>query len=253
MASSTGHPAPVSRDTYWKRRAFVLAGVMLLLALITYMCRPSGEEGESSSSQAGMEEPEASPSVPAEEPSEPETEEPEDDPSEEDEDEDDEADEDEESDEDSEDGDSDEGSADVPAPERPEDTCRPDDVVVTFELADSDREVYDGGSNPEFKVTVVNIAEQTCTVDVGPEAMELRLHSGDDRVYSTADCVEGEATEERQLSQGRPHEYTLTWERDRSFTDCRDSSAKAQAGWYTANLHGDHVGSVDQIVLQLQN
>lgn len=225
---------------------------MLVFALVALAFRNTGDEADpSGSSQAGVESPEASPSVPADEPSDPETGEDDEEPSaspspspSDDE------------------GDGDDegagggsgggGSAEVPAPERPEDPCRPQDVFVTFEFAESDREVYGGGTNPEFRVSVVNVGEQTCTVDVGPEALELRIDSGDDRVYSSADCVEGNAQEERQLKQGSPHNYTVTWNLERSFTDCRDSSAKAQPGWYKANLRGDHAGSVDQLVFQLK-
>ncbi len=224
---------------------------MLVFTLIALAFRNTGDDADPASSQAGVEEPEASPSVPADEPSDPETDEedeepsasPSPSPSEEDGDED--------GEEGSESG-SGEGSAEAPAPERPEDPCRPQDIVVTFDFAERDREVYGGGASPEFKVTVVNVADQTCTVDVGPEAFELRLESGDDRVYSSADCVEGNAQEERQLKRGTPHEYTVTWDLERSFTDCRESSAKAQPGWYKANLRGDHVGSVDQLVFQLK-
>ncbi len=242
----------MSKDIYWRRRAFVLIGVLLVFALIAYACNPSENEGESSSNQAGIEDPSASPSVPAQEPERDETAEPEEDaspsPSE-----DPSEGEDAEADEDSEEaGASGEGSAEAAAPERPEDPCRPQDVVISMKFAEEDREQYSGGANPGFRVTVVNVGEQTCTVDVGPEAIELLIHSGDDRVYSTADCVEGEGREERRLDQGRPHEYTLTWARERSFTDCRSSSAKAQPGWYKANLKGDLVSGVDQLVFQLK-
>ena len=231
----------------------MLAGVMLVFALVALVFRNTGDEAEpSGSSEASVDTPEASPSVPADEPSDPETGEDDEEPSpspspspSED---------DEEGNGDEEDGEggSGGGSAEVPEPERPEDPCRPQDVVVTFDFAESDREVYGGGASPEFRVTVVNTADQTCTVDVGPEAFELRIESGSDRVYSTADCVEGNAQEERQLKRGTPHDFTITWDLERSFTDCRDSSARAQPGWYKANLHGDHVGSVDQLVFQLK-
>lgn len=229
-----------------------MIGVLLVLALIAYACRPSDGASETSSNQAAIEDPSASPSVPEEEPSEDPSEEPEEEPSAsaspseepsegagKDDDE-----------EKAEDEDSEE-SGEAAAPKSPEDACRPQDVVVTFDFAEKDRDTYGGGAGPGFKVTVVNVAEQTCTVDVGPEAVELIIHSGSDRIFSTADCAEGKR-EKQQLTQGRPYEYTLDWERNRSFTDCRDSSAKAQPGWYRANLKGDHVGDVDELVFQLQ-
>ncbi|GAB2483701.1 hypothetical protein GCM10026982_04740 [Nocardiopsis aegyptia] len=235
----------------------MLVGMMLVFAVIAFACRPSsGDDGDPSRSEAGAEPSEAaSPSVPPEEPSASESEAPE-------EDEDAGADEDAEG---SGDGEGDEeeggsgsgggsggGSGEVAAPERPEDPCRPQDVVVTFDFASSDKETYGAGEEPGFRITVVNTAEQTCTVDVGPEALELRIHSGDDRIFSTADCVEGSSAEQRQLSRGVPHEYTITWERVRSFTDCRDDSRAAAVGWYRANLHGDYAGDPDQLAFQLK-
>jgi hypothetical protein len=256
MASSTGHP--VSPETYWKRRALVLAGVMLVLTLIVFACRPNGgEEGEPTRSDASVGDG-ASPSVtPEESPASPE---PSDEPSEGDaspsdapsaSDEPSDA-------EESEGGGGEGGSGGgggggVAAPEKPEDPCRPQDVVVSFGFSDADKEVYGAGQKPAFKITVVNTAEQTCTVDVGREAMELRIHSGDDRIFSTADCAEGETREERQLSRGVPHEYTITWDRVRSFTDCREGLPEAKPGTYRANLHGDYAGSTGQKVFHLRN
>ena len=231
----------------------MLAGALLLLALIAYACRPSGEEsGEPTRSDAGIE---ASPSVSPTEPSADASEEPEADPSEG-------ARESADPSEGAEDsggsaagdGDSAEGGegGEVPAPERPEDACRPQDIVVTFEYAEEDQEVYGAGANPGFKITVVNTAEQTCTVDVGGEAMEIRIHSGDDRIFSTADCAENNSAEKRQISRGVPHEYTFTWERMRSFEDCRGTESSAQPGWYRANLHGDYAGDQSELPFQLK-
>lgn len=253
MASSTGQPGAVSRETYWKRRAFVLAGALLVLALIAYACRPSGDgSGEPTRSDAGIE---ASPSVSPAEPSADASEEPGDDPSEG-------ARESADPSGDAEDSDGaaagDGGSAgggadgEVPAPERPEDLCRPQDVVVTFEYAEEGQEVYGAGASPGFRITVVNTAEQTCTVDVGGEAMEIRIHSGDDRIFSTADCAENESAEKHQISRGVPHEYTFIWERLRSFEDCRGTDASAQPGWYRANLHGDYAGDQPELPFQLK-
>ncbi|MFI6578804.1 hypothetical protein ACIBFB_23705 [Nocardiopsis sp. NPDC050513] len=255
MASSTGHPGAVSRETYWKRRALVLAGALLVLTLIAFACRPSAEDdSDPVRSEAGVADADPSPSVPPETPSPTASGEPEDGASEG-------AEGDAEGGEDDRDaaesgggeaaGGSGEDAGAAAAPESPEDACRPQDVVVTFELADEDREVYGSGAEPEFRVTVVNTANQTCTVDVGPEAMEIRIHSGDDRIFSTGDCVEGEAADERQLRRGVPFETTFGWDRQRSFTDCRDATS-ARPGWYRAHLRGDYAGDTGEVVFQLR-
>ncbi len=231
----------------------MLAGALLVLTLIAFACRPSSEDdAEPTRSEAGAADTDPSPSVPPETPSAVESAEPEEEPSEG------EAEDaggpDGQDATEGEGGEAAEGSGaesgGAAAPESPEDACRPEDVVVTFELADEDREVYGSGARPEFRVTVVNTEDQTCTVDVGPEALEIRIHSGNDRIFSTGDCVEGDAAEKRQLSRGVPHEFTVEWDRQRSFTDCRDGSA-ARPGWYRAKLHGEYASGTGELVFQL--
>ncbi|WP_017569313.1 hypothetical protein [Nocardiopsis halotolerans] len=236
----------------------MLAGALLVIALIAYACRPSGEEtGEPTRSEAGME---ASPSVAPTEPSAGESAEPsagESDGAEESADPSDGAEEAGTSgggggDGGSADGGDDgEGGGEVPAPESSEDPCRPQDVVVSFEL-EGGQEIHGAGSKPSFRISVVNTAEQTCTVEVGGQAMEILIHSGDDRIFSTADCAGGEETESRQLSRGVPYTYTFTWERVRSFEDCRGTDATAQPGWYRADLHGEYAGNPDELAFQLK-
>ncbi|MFD6949753.1 MULTISPECIES: hypothetical protein [unclassified Nocardiopsis] len=241
----------------------MLAGIMLAFAVIAYACRPSGgENGDPSRSDAAIGE-QSSPSVAPSEPSDSESGGPG-------------AGGAEESAEPSEgageaggaggsggaEGDEESGGgavgggsdadSEIPAPERPEDACRPQDVVVTFEFAEKDQEIYGAGAEPGFRVTVVNTNEQTCTVDVGGEALEIRIHSGDDRIFSTADCVRGEGSEKHQISRGVPFEHTVTWERVRSFEDCRDGTSAVKPGWYRANLHGDYVGDQPELVFQLK-
>ncbi|MFV2197134.1 hypothetical protein [Nocardiopsis sp. LOL_012] len=255
MASSTGHPGAVSREIYWRRRVFVLVGVLLVLAVIAVACLPSaGDETDPTTAQAdagGAADVSPSPSLSPEDLAGDESGEPEEEASEGEED----------SEGSSGDGDSEgasdgegsqEGSGGPAVPQRASDPCRPQDVVVTFEFEEEDRQVYGSGQEPGFRITVVNTEEQTCTVDVGPEAMEIRIHSGDDRIFSTADCVgKGAASDEQRISRGVPYEHTFTWGRERSFTDCRDATG-TRPGWYRANLHGDYAGGTGELVFQLK-
>ncbi len=252
MASSAG---PVSPETYWKRRVFVLAGLLLVVALLAYGCNQltGGEEqsanGDDPPNSAGVESP--SPSVP---PSSSPT-----------------------------DGASsnggdggdgedagegaDSGSGagggaggagagassddppDIPEPEEPDDPCRPQDVVVTLE---ADKEDYAWDDKPEIEVTVVNTGDQTCTVDVGPEHLEVHVNSGDDQVYSSAHCLKkGEGSDKRKLSRGVPEATSVTWDRNRTWEDCRDRDVNASSGTYVASLHGDYTGGAENQVFRL--
>ncbi len=251
MASSAGHPGPVSPGTYWKRRVFVLVGLLAVVTLIAYACRPSASDTDNAAGTSPDAAPsaESSPSVaPSPTPSTSS---------------DDGDDEDEKDDEDGDDdssgdgsgGDADEGSGgdsdsedggdgkdgedeEFPAPKKAGDPCRPSDVVVTVE---TDRSDYAWDAKPKIELTAVNTAEQTCTVDLGPEAMEVRITSGDDRVFSTADCAERKDENKVELERGVPEKSTFTWDRKRSWKDCRDGDVTAKRpGTYVAALEGDY-------------
>ncbi|QVQ50967.1 hypothetical protein J4H86_19240 [Spiractinospora alimapuensis] len=249
MASSSGQP--VSPETYWRRRVVVLAAVLVVVALVAWACQAQSSSGDGEQ-QASV------------------------DPGSEEDGEGDEGSEDEESPEEDEDtadaedeenGDSDgdgdgggsggsgggsggdgEAAPDIPAPRQASDPCRPQDIVVTAEADESD---YASGEEPTFSLSVVNLGEQTCTVDVGPATMELVVKSGDDRVFSTADCVDNGSRNE-ELEQGRPLTTTVTWDRKRSWEDCRDDDKNAGSGTYQAELHSIYDNGAEPVVFRLK-
>ncbi|MDS1271935.1 hypothetical protein RIF23_16705 [Lipingzhangella sp. LS1_29] len=256
MASSAGHPGPVSPETYWKRRVFVLAGLFAIVALIAWASSAlssSGTDDEQQASadpEAGAEtdEPEEPPDPGPTGNPEPDTDSDGDADDDNDEDSEDSEDEDADSGEESgQDGDS--GSTGIPEPESAEDPCRPQDIVVTMDLAE---DTFTGGADVEVELTVVNTGEQTCTVDMGPEEMELRVTSGDDRIFSTADCADGDDAQPTELQRGVPHTTTVTWDRTRSWSDCRDSDRTAGNGTYVLRFISDYDEGVDNEVFRLR-
>ncbi|KIH97564.1 hypothetical protein LP52_18435 [Streptomonospora alba] len=141
------------------------------------------------------------------------------------------------------------GSDGHAAPEEPGDPCRPSDVVVTLETDKSD---YAWDDKPKFKLTLVNTEDQTCTVDVGPESMELRVTSGDDRVFSTADCADGSDSDKQKLQRGVPDTTTVTWNRKRSWKDCPDKDVTAKRpGTYVVRLHSEYDQGAEPQVFRL--
>ncbi|WP_241485011.1 hypothetical protein [Nocardiopsis potens] len=250
MASSAGHPGPVSPGTYWKRRVFVLVGLLAIVTLIVYACGPSSSEEEPTGASASAE-PSASPD--SEDPtSVPPSASPSPSPS---------------ASSDSDDagsggsgggeggdgggkkdgdgGGEDSGSSsEFPAPKKASDACRPSDVVLTLE---SDRSDYAWDGEPELEISAVNLGDQTCTVDLGPNTVELLIKSGDDRVYSTADCAEAKDTEKVELERGVPGRTTVEWDRTRSWKDCRESQQEAKRpGTYVAELKGDYASGSEK-------
>ncbi|MFG3441438.1 hypothetical protein ACGF0J_29695 [Nonomuraea sp. NPDC047897] len=114
---------------------------------------------------------------------------------------------------------------------RPGEPCEEADLVLSLQ---GKQEVYAAGAWPNFLVSLVNTGPVMCRADVGPRAMELRITSGDDRIWSTSDCVSGAGGEVRELQRGVPYVRSLDWDRRRSTTDCRADRPTALPGTYVA-------------------
>ncbi|GAA2424628.1 hypothetical protein GCM10010191_41060 [Actinomadura vinacea] len=108
--------------------------------------------------------------------------------------------------------------------------CDPESVVVTMSAA---RDVHGPGERPEFHVTAVNTGPLACAFDVGPRGLDLRITSGEDRVWSSADCARGAGAPARTLRRGVPYVGTVTWDRRR----CAGERARARPGTYVAAVH----------------
>ncbi|PZG02417.1 hypothetical protein [Nonomuraea aridisoli] len=121
-----------------------------------------------------------------------------------------------------------------PRPKRPGEPCEEKDLVLS--LQSGKEPVYAGDSRPSFIVTLVNTGSVMCTADVGPRAMEVRITSGSDRIWSTADCVSGPGSEVRKLERGVPYVRSLEWDRRRSSDDCRATPPTALPGTYVATV-----------------
>jgi hypothetical protein len=91
------------------------------------------------------------------------------------------------------------------------DQCDPTDVVVGVTPNGT---VFKGKEHPRFGLSVVNTGKRACTFDVGPKALLIRISSGPDRVWSSAQCVSG-GPSPQMLQRGVPYLATLDWDRRR--------------------------------------
>ncbi len=98
------------------------------------------------------------------------------------------------------------------------DQCDAADVVVDFTPGST---VFRGKAHPRFGLSVVNTGRRSCTFDVGPKAMLVRISSGADRVWSSAQCVTGAGSNLQMLRRGVPYLATLDWDRHRCTSDKR--------------------------------
>lgn len=198
-------------DVYWRRRMSVLVAVLVVVAVVAWACSSGGSgPGRPSSAQSS---PSATPAVdpllaglrtlamgtasPSPSPS-PAT------------------------------------STPAARPEQPGEPCAEEDLVLS--LQGGKDQIYTGDAQPNFIVTLVNTGPVMCKADVGPRAMEIRITSGADRIWSNADCVSGVGTEIKELERGIPYVRSLNWDRRRSSADCRSTPAYALPGTYVATV-----------------
>lgn len=194
-------------DAYWRRRAYVLTGVLLTAGLLMWAC--SGDEKDTrqvrAAGAASTPTPSATPSgalFPAALPTVTVT-----------------------------------ATARVTvtpaAPRRPGDACDPKSVVVALEGV---KTVYAGTEVPAFRLTAVNTGAVPCTYDVGAGRLEVRITSGSDRIWSSADCVSGTGSSIQMLRRGIPYVGTVVWDRRRSAPKCAGTRSAARKGTYVATV-----------------
>ncbi|GAA0932650.1 hypothetical protein GCM10009560_38400 [Nonomuraea longicatena] len=116
-------------------------------------------------------------------------------------------------------------------PRKPGALCEPADLVLNLQ---GRQDVYGAGSLPNLMATLVNTGPVMCTADVGARALEIRITSGEDRIWSTADCVAGEAASVQRLERGIPYVRSLDWDRKRSSATCGPARSAALPGTYVA-------------------
>jgi hypothetical protein len=109
--------------------------------------------------------------------------------------------------------------------------CPAADVVLSVF---SSQASYTLRETPEFEVDVVSVAGQTCTFDIGAQHVWLQISTGPVRVWSSAQCAEGEASMVTQLHRGVPTILPIGWNGQISGPGCPGPTTKATSGTYAA-------------------
>jgi len=93
---------------------------------------------------------------------------------------------------------------------------------------------YGPGELPQFTVDVVGTGRQTCSFNVGASHIALIIRSGSQRVWSSADCVQGAGDLVTDLQRGVPTVLPISWNRQPSAPGCQAQSGSVPDGTYTA-------------------
>jgi hypothetical protein len=137
-------------------------------------------------------------------------------------------------------------TATTPPPVGP---CQAADLVLS---AKADAQTYPAGRRPVLTIGVANKGRAPCTRDVGQAAREIRVSSGNDRIWSSDDCSPGGGTLVVTLQPGAaPTSFTVTWSRKRSAAGCPAGSQEAPSGTYrVVGRFGDLTSPADTFTLE---
>jgi len=125
--------------------------------------------------------------------------------------------------------------------------CPAADVVLSVV---SSQGSYTVRQSPEFQVNVVSVASQTCTFNIGAKHVWLQISAGPVRIWSSAECAEGEASVPTPLRRGVPTVVPIGWNGQISGPGCPGPGTRAAAGSYTAKA-SDGSASSNSLVFRI--
>ncbi len=85
-----------------------------------------------------------------------------------------------------------------------------------------------------FTVSLINGSGTSCDLDVTSDNFELKIYSGQDRIWSTDDCAKSVKTMSKTLAKEQAVEWKLTWDGRRSRAECKQRPEIPNAGTYFA-------------------
>ncbi|MBV9292697.1 MAG: hypothetical protein JO222_09625 [Frankiales bacterium] len=122
--------------------------------------------------------------------------------------------------------------------------CGASSITVT---ASTDAAVYPGGAIPKLAVQVHNKGTAPCRLEVQTAARTWSVFSGNDQVWTTADCPRSDKVTAHRLPAGKSVSYSLSWDRSRSVPGCTHEGAAAQPGTYRLYVTVDGVHSAPAV------
>lgn len=110
-----------------------------------------------------------------------------------------------------------------------EPACGDSEVVLR---ASTDQPAYDSGSNPTLIMEVANEGDFPCELNVGTDAMDFVITSGEDRIFSSRDCEADPSALMMTIQPGKSERAQFTWQRNRTAPGCTLVEANPQPGTY---------------------
>lgn len=107
--------------------------------------------------------------------------------------------------------------------------CSADDLSVD---AATDERTAPAGDPVRLVLSVRNTSRSPCTSDLGGGAVELRVISGEDRIWSSDHCSPGSGKDVVRLDTGEQRAFRVNWNGSRSKKGCAKAQPEALPGTY---------------------
>ena len=91
---------------------------------------------------------------------------------------------------------------------------------------------YQLGKTPSFTVHAVSQASRACRFNMSTKFVSVVIASGDRRIWSSADCASGAASNMVVIASDRPAALRLSWDRRTSSPGCSGSGQLVRPGEY---------------------
>lgn len=111
--------------------------------------------------------------------------------------------------------------------------CQADAVSLELGLASSE---ISAGSRVDVPITITNTGQVPCLLDVGNASLQVVVTSGEDTVWTTAQCPAGRDERQLLLATGAVEETVISWSGRRSAADCPNDTREARAGTYRVQV-----------------
>lgn len=109
--------------------------------------------------------------------------------------------------------------------------CRENNLRVDVR---PDKRQYGPADEPLFTLLVVNVGDAPCKFDIGSAAWSLEIMTGEARVWSSADCAIDPVNDVQTLNRLSPVSIEVSWDRRHSSEECPvGEQSVAAAGTYT--------------------
>lgn len=117
----------------------------------------------------------------------------------------------------------------------PPPSCDPDDLRATL----TGKRKFKAKEDLTFNLSLINGGARSCVVEVTADTFELKVTSGNDRIWSTADCAKSVKSIKQTIGPEKAVEWQLTWDGKRSVKGCKTRPEVPRPGTYIATAHLD--------------